>query len=316
MLKKIVLTGATGFIGSNLLEVLVKQQFEVHIIVRSGSNLDKLKNFVNPNNIFVFNGETVDVVDYFKSLKKIDTVIHLASLAISTHGVSDIDCLVESNLRFGCQLLEAMKESGCKKLINTSTFWQHYNNEKYNPVCLYAATKEAFERIVDYYVEAYNFKCITLELFDTYGKQDTRKKILDLLIECAVTEERLDLTPSEQYVDFIHIDDVVAAYLVALINLESSVEKTNKKYMVTSGVPIQLKNVVQILEDISGKRLNIQLGGRVYREREIMIPWNKGEMLPNWNTMIGLRDGISKTYFQKELKGVFHEKNLGFNSDL
>ena len=67
-----------------------------------------------------------------------------------------------------------MKEVGVKILVNTGTSWQHYENKDYSPVNLYAATKQSFEAILQYYVEVASLKAITLKLFETYGLDDPR----------------------------------------------------------------------------------------------------------------------------------------------
>ena len=69
---------------------------------------------------------------------------------------------MSSNITFGTQLVEAMVANGCYQFVNTGTSWQHYENDEYNPVNLYAATKQAFEDILRYYVETSALRVITL----------------------------------------------------------------------------------------------------------------------------------------------------------
>src|SRR4051812_1833664 len=91
-------------------------------------------------------GSTERIVARLKACKP-DVVFHLASLFVSDHRVQDVQNLVESNLLFGTQLLEAMAQAGVKRIINTGTSWQCPH-----PFNLYAATKQAFESILGYYV--------------------------------------------------------------------------------------------------------------------------------------------------------------------
>lgn len=112
-----------------------------------------------------------------------DIVIHIASLTSVTHDYSTIENLLRSNIEFPTKLLEAMEVAGVKKFINTGTTWQNYNSADYEPVNLYAATKQAFEDILKYYIFAKGFSSITLRLFDTYGPNDTRKNLYHYLID-------------------------------------------------------------------------------------------------------------------------------------
>ena len=200
---KYIITGASGYVGSNIVKELVKRGEEVYIILRDTSKLDLLMEVKSAINIYIYNGDLEQLISYFNSIKA-NIVIHTASLFISQHKSDDIDNLIDSNIKFGTEILEAMKLSGIKKFINTSTSWQHFNNEKYNPVCLYAATKEAFENIIKYYYEAFEIDCISLEIYDTFGKGDKRPKLLNQLIKFRKNGNILDMSPGMQSIDLVY----------------------------------------------------------------------------------------------------------------
>ena len=223
---------------------------------------------------------------------KPDIVFHLASNFIAEHNFSQINALLESNITFGLHLLEAMKETGVKKLINTGSSWQHYNNDEYNPVCLYAATKQAFESLIEYYVQSCNFKVINLKLFDTYGETDTRPKLINLLHKFADENTELNMSPGEQILNLIHVNDVCEAFYVAAININREDFHGKKSYCVGSDKTYKLKEVIQLFNEVTGKKIKAIWGARPYRKREVMKPWNKGESLPNWKPIISLKDGL------------------------
>ena len=288
--KSVLLTGATGFIGSNLAKHLVKLSNEVHIIVRRSSNLNLLDQIRNDIHIHLHNGSTSGMKSIMKAAKP-DCVFHLASLFLAEHRSQDITALVKSNILFGTQLLDAMAEYGVRELINASTSWQHYQNSPYDPVCLYAATKQAFEDIMVYYYNTKSMRLISLELFDTYGPNDQRHKLFYLLEKATQCKDPIRMSPGEQLIDLVYIDDVIDAFMIAE-DLVSK-EKMNRKYMVTSGNPVKLREIVNIYKEITNQNINIEWGGLPYREREVMIPWNSGEILPGWSPKIDLRKGIS-----------------------
>lgn len=288
-----LVTGATGFVGSHLTRRLVGEGWEVHILSRSGSRLSDSSEFGHVEN-HVHDGSTQSMVSCVAKAKP-DVVFHLASLFLSQHETKDIELLIQSNVLFGNQLLEAMKANGITNFINTGTSWQHYNNEDYNPVCLYAATKQAFEAIMEYYVQACSFKAITLKLFDTYGPDDPRPKLFHLLKKAAISREPLDMSPGEQLIDLVHIDDVVEAYLIAAQRLLEGKVSRHETYAVSSGNPIPLKELVQIYLAASGSVISVNWGARPYRFREVMSTWNRGAKLPGWSVNIGLENGMKKT---------------------
>lgn len=293
MKSKIVLTGVTGFVGSNLASYFLEKEFEVHAIVRSSSKLIDLKHKENSINYFVYDNDIQKLIDFFKELNP-SCIFHLASKVIIEHESSQINSLIESNITLGLHLLEAMKEAGVNRLINTGTYWQHFNNEAYNPVCLYAATKEAFETLIEFYVQANNFKVITLKLFDTYGETDTRPKLINLLHKFAEEKTELNMSPGEQMLNLVHISDVCRAYEIAFNQIIQQKKASHNKYAIANDDSYQLKEVISIFEEVTNKKVNVVWGGKPYRKREVMKLWDKGDKLPNWNANISLKEGLKK----------------------
>ena len=222
------------------------------------------------------------------------TVFHLASLFLSEHAPSDIDRLINSNLLFANQLVEAMVQAKVWQLVNTGTSWQHFRGDEYCPVNLYAATKQAFEAILRYYVDATPLRAITLHLYDTYGAGDTRPKLFNFLRQVANQTERLAMSPGEQRIDLVHVDDVVSAYFASVDRFSSENLVAYEAYAVSSGNPIKLKDLVAIYARVLGRELPITWGGRNYRDREVMNPWSEGAPVPGWKPRVSLEDGIKK----------------------
>lgn len=271
MRRRCLVTGATGFVGSNLCKKLIEQNWDITIICRKSSKLDNLEEIKNRINIFEYDNDLKTMINFFKE-NNFEVVFHLASLFIAEHESKDVDNLLNSNIVFGTHLLEGMKESENKLLINTGTSWQHYNSEEYNPVDLYAATKEAFEKIIKYYVEVEGIRCVTLKLFDTYGENDKRPKLINLLNKFADEGKELDMSLGEQKLDLVHIDIVTDTFIKAYELLKDNEEIKNEVYGVSSGKQISLRGIVENFERETGKKLKINWGARLYRRREVMEP--------------------------------------------
>lgn len=287
-----LITGATGFVGSHLVRRLVRYGWQVHILSRAGSELPIFPEFSFVSN-HVHDGSMESMVQCVAQSSP-NVVFHLASLFLSQHSTNDIDALILSNVLFGNQLLEAMKINKVNLIINTGTSWQHYNNEEFNPVCLYAATKQAFESILQYYVQACGIQAITLKLFDTYGSDDNRHKLFYLLNQALETGQPLNMSAGEQLIDLVHIDDVCDAYVLAAQRLLDGKVYQHECYAISSGHHLSLKELVALYAESSKRSVDVNWGARPYRFREVMIPWSQGLRLHGWYPRVSLIDGIRR----------------------
>lgn len=289
-MKKIIISGASGYIGSMVLRRLIDVGYDVYVIVRSKTKFDLFIDVIDKIELIKYDGDLECLCNQFKEIKA-DAVIHIASLFIAEHTTKDVDSLIASNITFSTHILEAMYCSGTRNLINTSTSWEHYNNDDYNPVCLYAATKKAFIDILKFYVEAKGISAITLTLYDTYGVGDPRRKILNLFKEIANTGQSLDMSRGEQQIDLIYIDDIVNAYILALKMLAQGDIKMEQYYLF-SGREMSLRQVADLYSSVNNVKLNINWGKRPYRDREVMTIYKGGKVLPNWEPTVTLEEGL------------------------
>lgn len=289
---KLLITGSTGFIGKNLTSRLLDNNIEIVALVRNSSNISALDTRAS---IFSYTGDINSLISYCKK-EKFDGIIHLASLFLASHNSQDIPKLIQSNIQLGTELLEASKHAKTPWFINTGTFWQHYQNEHYNPVNLYAATKQAFEQIAKYYTETSDLIFTTLKLNDTFGPNDTRNKVFNLWHRLLQNDEMLEMSPGDQIVDISYIDDIVDAYEILIGHLRHTPHLVkNKTFAIHSKERMSLKELAVLFEESVGKKLNIKWGGREYREREVMIPWESTHNLPDWQPKHTLKQAIQKT---------------------
>lgn len=286
----ILITGSNGFIGSHLVLKLLQTNYRISVLNRSPSINSLFNDFKNFQS-FCYDG-SLDSIKKALLESQADVVVHLASYVIPRHSPEDVKSLIISNVDFPCQLLESMSQMGIKKFINTGTYWQHYQDANYDPVSLYAATKQAFEDILIYYVNSQKIDAITLKLFDTYGEGDTRRKILNLLIDAAITQKKLKLSPGEQKLSLVHVQDVVSAYEVALRILLNRFDYTHSSYGIAHSEVYSLKELTEAVEKATGYSILAEWGSLPYRDREVMQPWSNYEKLPGWQASISLEEGL------------------------
>lgn len=283
---RVLVTGATGFIGTNLTRELRKKH-ELFILGQFEGDPEKLG---LPG--IIMTDDIQRLADYIKE-NQIEGIVHLASLYLTVHAPEQVKDLVLSNVFLGTAVLEAASLAGCVKwFLNTGSIWQNYRSEgdTYNPVNLYAATKQAFIDMAKYYKDAFGVKFCTLKLCDTYGPDDTRKKIINLFKEYSESGKVLKMSPGEQKIDLIYITDIIEGF-THLAELLAGGESLDDEYVLTSGRQISLKELAGLFCEVSGRKLNIEWGGRPYRDREVMVPW-KGTPLPGWVAKVSFEEGV------------------------
>lgn len=280
------LTGASGYIGRHLLTRLLAEGWTVHVLARKNhpSNQQAVSH--------LYDGSIESVIRAIGSSKP-QIVFHLASLYLTEHQEKDVSDLVNSNILLGTQVLEVMTHFGVELFVNAGTAWQQFSESNPNPVNLYAATKNAFEAIINYYADAKKISAVTLKIFDTYGPNDWRPKLVNLLIAKMRNGEQIDLSPGEQKIHLVHVSDIVNAFLIAQHCLECSNQDAHKVYCLPSTRPYSVIELVRMIEELGGRPIHAKWGARSYREREVMHPWTAEDVLGGWEESIDLRAGLS-----------------------
>ena len=286
-----VITGGTGYIGSCLARFLCREGWDVHIVTRPNSSRDYCEDFLGKANFFVYDSDVKSLISYFQNVRP-DVVFHLASAVIPSHLPMDIPSLMKGNIQFGTEILEAMKHGSVPLIISTGTWWQNFDGDAYNPVDLYAATKEAFEKILRYYTECEGIRAITLRLYDVYGCGDRRPKLLNTIKSVADTGQLLNLSNGEQLLDMVYIADVCAAYQDAYKLLLENKDIQNEVFSVCTHDLRSLREIVSLFTALLDGLVLINWGGKPYKKREIMIPSYPFPTLPGWVPKISLEDGL------------------------
>lgn len=288
-----IITGATGYIGSHVVRHLLSHDWNIGIVAQPEFGYEYIEDIKSSIDVFEYDGNINRLIEFFAD-KNADVVMHLAAAVITNYKPDQITALTRSNIEFGTQVLEAMKFSSSRLFIGTGSYWQNYNSDTYNPVDLYAATKEAFEKILHYYVDAFGFRAVTLRLFDVYGEDDRRPKLWSLLRDIAGTDKSLDISAGEQLLDMVHVSDVAKAFEQAYRYLIDNPDAKNEIFGIYTGRQKSLKEIVMLYQKILGKNMNLNWGARPYKDREVMKPFDGYAKLPNWHHDVDLESGLTR----------------------
>ena len=198
---KILLTGASGFIGSELLKDL-SQKHKLYITLRKNINY-KSKNI----KVLKFK----DNFDLNKKLRniKIDAVIHCATHYVKNHKFEDLKKLSDSNILFGNIILENLENMNTKIFINFSTVWEDYNRKKNNFYNLYSAYKRAFKSLITFYKNKFfKTKFFDIVISDTFGENDRRKKIINIMRSNYQKNFTTKIISKNLYINLLNVLDI------------------------------------------------------------------------------------------------------------
>lgn len=280
----IVVSGGTGFIGQHLVRRLVDTGEAVHVLARPGSRADHLP----PAATLHRPTEPAAFGELLQRLRP-TTCYHLATHY--THGMTPeaIPALLQANLGFATQFADAAARSGCGAFVNVGTASQLNIRGAYNPASLYAASKQAFEALLVYFDRRAGLPCATVLLYDTYGPGDTRGKLLMQLIAAARDGTELALSPGEQEIDLLHVEDAVTGLQAAAQALHSGASHP-AYYALSSGQPLSIRALAAMIEGIADKALPVKWGARPYRDGEVIQTWKGGTRPPGWQPQRRLED--------------------------
>lgn len=290
--RRALVTGASGFLGRSLVRRLSEDGWDVHAIVRPSSRTEALGEWL----------QEVHVDDGLKPLHEIvaaaapTVCFHLAGYFIGTHSDADIAPLVTDNVLFGTRLADALATLGDCRMVNAGSYWQNAGGSSYHPVALYAATKQALQDILQYYVESGRLEVVTLKFFETYGPADDRPKLLNLLLRAAANHQPIGVSPGHQLIDLVHVDDAISACVAAAVLPSETTPSPPPSYAVTSGAPLQLRELVDRIGAIIGSDVPVEWSRREYRWREMMDPWDVGPVVPGWAPRVSLEEGVAELW--------------------
>ncbi len=273
-MKNILLTGSTGFIGSELLKNLSSYN-KVYITVRKKYKINS--NNKNINKIY-FN--SYKNLSYKIKKLKIDTVVHCATHYVKNHNFEDIKKLSESNILFGNIILENLKIMRVKKFVNFSTVWENYDGKKENYYNLYSAYKASFRKIISFYKkENKNIKFLNLVISDTFGLRDKRKKLVNLLKTNYKRNLVTKVISKNLYINLLNVKDIINAIKLIL--------KKNYKsdtYILKNKNNFRIYDIIKKIEKYSKKKIKIKwLSNKIIKEKIYKFKTLKGWKPKNSN---------------------------------
>ena len=281
---KIGIIGSSGFVGKNLTNYLKRNT--IYKIVNFASYSRNKKNWINKVALEI-------------KKNKPEIIINCAANQNLKPSKKDFLDILNSNLFSNVIFInQSLQNKNFKGYISFGSKWELGDTKRKKPLNFYAATKKANDIFFNYYSNSKS-AIVSLKVFDTYGKNDVRKKFINDLLSSYKKNKFLSITAGKQYLDYININDLLRLLLMIIEDIKKNKLKGFKSYTVSSKKPIQLISLVSKLQKILKKKLKVKIGKKKYRQNESIYPTIKTFNYPNWKPKYDLFNELKKIFDEK-----------------
>ena len=288
--KTLLLTGTTGFVGYKFLLFALSNGFSVIDILRIRNKKNKkireLRNVYSKKYKNIFFSNNNNLSNQLKNIKA-DYFVNFATLYSNNHSHSQIADFIESNILFPTLIYDIINNK-IKKMINFGSMMQHSKDEKLVSKNLYAATKNAFEMINNYYANINNkTKFYNIKFYESFGDNDKRKKIIPTMINNYKQNKTTKIISKQLTLNIIHTDDIINSIMILLNN-----NITSGTYCIKNTNNIKISQLINMLNKVLNKKIKVKYGNKSI----ISNYHNNLKILPNWKPNRNLENRIIKTF--------------------
>lgn len=274
---KILITGASGFVGRHVIDELLKYD---HEIIAAGRNKNSLTNLHEKIKVIEFDLDNLQSnKNYFSELDSPDVLIHLAWQGLPNYKSA---FHIEKNLPSHCAFLKSMLDNGLQNLVVTGTCFEYgmkdgclsedMESDPQNP---YAKAKDKLRKFLQHLASQHSFNLKWIRLFYMYGKGQNPNSLLSQLESALQRGDAVfNMSGGEQLRDYLPIE-TVAEHIVKI----AFQNKINGVINCCSGVPIKVKTCVENYLEKNKKKINLNLGYYPYPDYEAMAFWGDNKKL-------------------------------------
>ena len=306
-MKKILVTGADGFIGSHLTEMLASQGHKVKALsmYNSFNYWGWLENIEFTENIEVVSGDIRDLHFCREITKGVELIYHLASLIGIPYSYQAPESYVDTNIKGTVNICQAANDNKISRIIHTSTS-EVYGTAQYVPIdekhplqaqSPYSASKIAADAMVMSYFNAFGLPVTIARPFNTYGPRQSARAIIPTIIsQLSSGNEKVqlgDLTPTR---DFTYVEDTCRGFLA----LSDSDETVGETINIGSNSEISIEELFILIKKLMGKDAEVLSDKKRIRPKKsevfrLLCDNKKILSLTNFSPKISLEDGLKRT---------------------
>jgi dTDP-glucose 4,6-dehydratase len=305
--KKVLVTGAGGFIGSALVSKLLAVGAKVRVFLRYTSRGDLgLLRFLPKTQrkaLEIVFGNLTDPEALEKATQDVDIVFHLGALIAIPYSYAHPVDVVHTNVLGTLNVLEACRKNDCK-LIHTSTS-EVYGSAQRVPIdethplqgqSPYSASKIGADKLVESYYRSFNVRAVTVRPFNTYGPGQSNRAVIPTIITQALTSDVIRLGNLSAKRDFTYVSDTVNGFIKAAQAQDVDGETFNLGY----GSEISIGELSDLIIDIVGKPCTVEVEAQRLRPEKsevtrLISDNSKAKSALGWTPEVDFRDGLTQT---------------------
>ena len=300
--KKVLITGGAGFIGANFVYKFLSLGYKVFVFERKEANMWRIKKVKNKISLY-----SPDLTDYAKTEKiihkiKPDIVLHFAAYGAYQAKQQEIKATIGTNLLATINLINACRLAGIKCFINTGTNSEYgiknqpmKESDILEPDNLYGITKSAATMYCQMMARKYDFPAVIMRPFAVYGYFEEKERLVPTIIKSCLTNVELKLSNSGSVRDFIFIDDVVDAYMLAIKNIK---DIKGEIFNLGLGSQHTIGQMVKIVKKITNSDIKPSYGKVEIAQTEPKT-WvadiSKAKKILHWKPKNTLEGGLEKS---------------------
>ncbi|MEK7464431.1 MAG: NAD(P)-dependent oxidoreductase [Patescibacteria group bacterium] len=300
-MKKILITGGTGFVGANFVYKFLELGHEIHLLVRGDSNFKRIEPIKNRVHL-----HPVDLIDEQATSKFVnglrpEIILHFAAYGAYSGKEMDVKTTILTNALGTINLLNACAETGFKCFINTGSSSEY--GEKNHPISekdllepnnLYGVSKAAGTLYCESLSRKTGLSVATMRLFSPYGYFEGSGRLMPNIVAAGLKDEKFS-APSPSFVrDFVFIEDVIDVYLRAIDNADNI---KGRIFNIASGKQHSISGAVSAVEKILGKKIRVIYGNLAAKQHEPKM-WvadiSLAKKILDWSPKNSLDDGLTK----------------------
>jgi len=306
-MKKVLVTGADGFIGSHLTEMLDAKGYEVKALshYNSFNSWGWLDNINCRDNIEIFTGDIRDYNFCESITKDIDIIFHLAALIAIPYSYQSPESYLETNIKGTLNICQAAKKNNISRLIHTSTS-EVYGTAKYVPIdeshplqpqSPYSATKIAADALAMSFYYSYNLPLTIVRPFNTYGpRQSARAVIPTIIAQIASGKKEIQLGDPSPTRDFNYVEDCCRGF-VMLAESEKTIGETIN---IGSNTEISIGDTFNLIKELMSSDVTLVNDEKRKRPKksEVFRLWcdnKKIKELIGYEPKVDIKNGLKKT---------------------